>query len=121
MEHCIRAHRFRDASEQPESLEAKIVYDADKLDAIGAIGVARAVAYAVQAGMPVYAVPSKQFLETGKREADEPHSAYHEFQFKLKKIHGQLFTKKARQLGEERHRLMADYFGQLSAEITGRR
>ena len=36
--HCIRAHRFRDDREQPQPLEAKVLFDADKLDAIGAIG-----------------------------------------------------------------------------------
>ena len=39
--HCIRGHRFRSAT-RPESLEAKILFDADKLDSIGAIGIGRA-------------------------------------------------------------------------------
>lgn len=42
--HAIAAHRFR-TGPTPRSLEAKVLYDADKLDAIGAIGVARAFAY----------------------------------------------------------------------------
>jgi uncharacterized protein len=47
--HCIRAHRFR-GTEAPQSLEAKILFDCDKLDVLGAIGVARTVAYAALAG-----------------------------------------------------------------------
>ena len=39
--HCIRSHRFRENS-KPETLEAKVLYDADKLDSIGAIGIGRA-------------------------------------------------------------------------------
>ena len=47
VQHCIRAHRFRDDREQPETIEAKVLFDADKLDAIGAIGAVRVIAYAV--------------------------------------------------------------------------
>src|SRR3972149_6359381 len=50
VQHCIRAHRFRDGSEPPRTLEAKILFDADKLDVLGAIGIVRVVAYAVIAG-----------------------------------------------------------------------
>jgi uncharacterized protein len=49
--HCIRAHRYR-GEEQPNTLEAKVLFDADKLDVIGAFGVARTIGYAVQAGAP---------------------------------------------------------------------
>ena len=41
---CIRTHRFR-KNDQPESLEAKILFDADKLDVVGAIGIARTLVY----------------------------------------------------------------------------
>src|SRR4051794_1608633 len=47
--HCIRAHRFR-GTEAPSTLEAKILFDADKLDVLGAIGAARTVAFAALAG-----------------------------------------------------------------------
>jgi len=60
--HCIRAHRFRDDSDKPLTIEAQVLFDADKIDAIGAVGVARAVAYAVRAGMDVYAPPSDHLL-----------------------------------------------------------
>ena len=63
VQHCIRAHRFRDNREPPATLEAKVIFDADKLDVLGAIGVARVVAYATLAGQPIYAQPSARFLE----------------------------------------------------------
>ena len=47
--HCIRAHRYRDASE-PATLEADILFDADKLDSIGAVGIGRAFLFAGQIG-----------------------------------------------------------------------
>ena len=62
VQHCIRAHRYR-KDESPSTIEAKVLFDADKLDVIGAIGVVRALAYAFQIKVPAFAVPSKQFLE----------------------------------------------------------
>jgi uncharacterized protein len=121
VQHCIRAHRFRDGREPPQTLEARVLFDADKLDAIGAIGVARAIAYAAQAGQPAYALPSQRFLETGQTEPGEPNSAYHEFVFKLSKLKDRLYTPAARQIGEERHRYLEDFFNQLALEITGER
>jgi uncharacterized protein len=116
VQHAIRAHRFRDVSEAPQSLEARVLFDADKLDAIGAIGAARAVAYAAQHGQPAYAPPSQQFLETGRLEPGEPHSAYHEFCFKLRRIAERLHTPSARSLAAERHRRMTAFFEQLAEE-----
>ena len=115
--HCIRAHRFRDEVESPRTLEAKVVFDADKLDAIGAIGAARAIAYAVQAGQPAYAEPSDRFKSSGQREPGEPHSAYHEYIFKLRHIPGRLYTRTARLLAQRRSRFLAEFYEQLGAEI----
>lgn len=115
--HCIRAHRFRDKSEQPQTIEAKILFDADKLDAIGAIGVARALSYSVIEGLPIYAEPSDYFLQTGKTEPGEPHTAYHEHLFKLRKIKALLYTTTAQAIAEQRHRLMDEFFMQLAAEF----
>jgi uncharacterized protein len=120
VQHCIRAHRFRDDSEPPRTLEARVLFDADKLDAIGAIGVARAVAYAARLGQPAYAPPSERFLRSGQTEAGEPHSAYHEYCFKLVKLKERLFTTAARQIAEGRHQQMAAFFERL-AEEAGRR
>jgi uncharacterized protein len=122
VQHAIRAHRFRDDRERPQTSEARVLFDADKLDAIGAIGVARALAYAVQAGTPAYATPSAQFRQTGLLAPGETHSAYHEYLFKLRLLRERLFTATARQLAENRHRLMAEFFEQLAEEMqfTGR-
>jgi uncharacterized protein len=119
VQHCIRAHRFRDDANQPETIEAKVVFDADKLDAIGAIGVARAIAYAVRAGQPVYAQPSGRFMSTGKTEPGEPHSANHEYIFKLGLLKDRLFTKSAQLIASERHQFMVNFFDILAAEERG--
>jgi uncharacterized protein len=116
--HCIRAHRFRDDREPPQTIEAMVLYDADKLDAIGAIGAARAIAYAVHAGQPAYAPVSQQFIKTGSLEPGEPHSAFHEYVFKLRKISGRMQTRNGRELAEERDRFMTDFFQRLAEEAA---
>ena len=119
VQHCIRAHRFRDNTEEPQSIEAKILFDADKLDVIGAVGVARTIAFDVVVNQPIYAEPSERFLVTGEKEPGEPHSSYHEYLFKLSKIRDRLFTRTAQVLAEERHRFMDEYFERLGAEERG--
>lgn len=118
VQHCIRAHRFR-GSEMPATLEAQILFDADKLDVLGAIGVVRVVAYAALNGQPAYAQPSEQFLQTGAHAPGEPHSAYHEYLFKLRKIKNRLFTSTARAMAEQREQYLTEFFQQLSEEIAG--
>jgi uncharacterized protein len=119
VQHCIRAHRFRSTGEAPQTIEAKIIFDADKLDVLGAIGVARTVAYAAINGQPVYAPPSAQFLQTGEKEPGEPHSAYHEYVFKLRHIQSRLHTTAARTLAAERDTYLRQFFERLAAERCG--
>jgi uncharacterized protein len=120
VQHCIRAHRYRGA-EKPESLEAKILFDADKLDVIGAIGAARAIGYATLAGTPWYEEPSPQFLETGKEVEGEAHSAYHEHLFKLRKVRERMFTVTARKIAQERLKYLDEFFERLIDEWNGKR
>jgi uncharacterized protein len=117
VEHCIRAHRFRDDREHPQTLEAQVLFDADKLDAIGAIGAVRAVAYAVLDGQPLFAEPSAQFLATGEREPGEPHTPYHEHLFKLRKLKARMFTPTGRRIAQERHDYLENFFARLRAEL----
>ena len=116
--HCIRAHRFR-GTEAPRSLEAKILFDCDKLDVLGAIGVARTVAYAALAGEPLTGEPSEKFKTTRQKEPGEPHTPYHEFLFKLSRVKDQLHLASTRAVAEERHRYLAEYFDRLAAEVRG--
>lgn len=115
--HCIRSHRFRSA-EPPATLEARVLFDADKLDVVGAFGAARTIAYAVQAGAPIYVRPSERFLSSGEVEPGEAHSAYHEYWFKLRKILERLHTEPARVLGRERQAVLTAFFEALAAEAA---
>ncbi len=121
VQHCIKAHRYRNHGEAPRSLEAKVLFDADKLEVLGAIGVARTIAYAVQAGQPHFAPPSEKFLKTGEKEPGEAHSAYHEYLFKLIKVKDRLYTQTAKKIAKERHAFLVKYFEQLKAEMQGER
>jgi uncharacterized protein len=118
VQHCILGHRFR-SQQAPQSLEAKILFDADKLDVMGAFGAARTIGYAVQAGQPAFAEPSDEFLTDGRPQPGEPHSAYHEYLFKLRHVKERLFTEPARALGERRHQALVAFFEQLAAEARG--
>lgn len=120
VQHCIRAHRYR-GTEKPETLEAKIIFDADKLDVLGAIGAARVIGYATQAGTPWYVPPSEQFIKIGKEIEGEQHSAYHEHLFKLRKVRDRMFTDSAREIAQERLRYLDEFFERLIDEWNGKK
>lgn len=116
VQHCIISHRFREQA-RPETIEAKVLFDADKLDVIGAIGVVRALAYASQVKQPAYAAPSDMFLQNGTILPGEPHSAYHEYIYKLRNISELLFTQTARQIAQRRQAFLNEFFEELKREI----
>ncbi len=119
VQHCIRAHRFRHNGEEPSTIEAKVLFDADKLDVIGAIGAARTLGYALKAGTPFFSEPSPRFIQTGEEEPGELHSAYHEYLFKLRKISSMLYTEAGRHLAVQRQIFLNQYFDELAAEYRG--
>jgi uncharacterized protein len=116
VQECIIAHRYR-KNDVPGSLEAKVLFDADKLDVLGAIGVVRALAYAFQVRVPAFYEPSQSYLQNWEKEKGEPHSAYHEYLFKLKKISSILLTPTARLIAESRQKFLDDFFEELAAEM----
>lgn len=120
--HCIRAHRFRDASVQPQTLEARCLYDADKLDAMGAIGVMRTVAWAAHHGARLWHTPVAQIeADLAAGHALPVGAAYtpaHEFVYKLQRLYGTLHTESARALGRSRHATMVAFFAALDAELA---
>lgn len=118
VQHCIRAHRFRRNGEEPATIEAKVLFDADKLDVLGAIGSARTLGYALKAHTPFFSEPSVQFLKSGQEMPGELHSAYHEYLFKLRKLKDRLYTPTAQSIAAQRHRLMEEFFEQLSIEMS---
>lgn len=111
---AILSHRFR-VTRPPKTLEARVLYDADKLDAIGAIGVARAYAVAGQAGQSLWSPLRRSGGENGG------HTPVVEFQMKLGRLKDSLFTVAGRALAQERHAFMVSFFERLEQEVKGER
>jgi uncharacterized protein len=114
--HAIAAHRFR-TGPAPQTREAQVLHDADKLDAIGAIGVARAFAFAGHEGQRLWAQVLPGYQEN--EQTRDQHTPVHEYQIKLAKIQDRLLTESARRLAEQRHAFMVDYFARLEQEVRG--
>jgi len=121
VQHCILTHRFRAKEETPRTIEAKVLFDADKLDVLGAIGAARTIAFGALENQPIYADPSQKFLETGQKEPDERHSSYHEFLFKLRHVKDRMFTKSGKAMAQSRYTYLVNFYEQLQAEVHGER
>ena len=114
--HVIAAHRFR-SGPAPQTLEAKIVHDADKLDAIGAVGVARAFAYGGLNGQRLWGEVPPDYVENDATRHE--HTPVHEYKIKLTKIRGRLLTDSGRRLADERHAFMVAFFERLEMEVRG--
>ena len=117
--HCIQAHRFRDRSTQPQTLEAKCLYDADKLDCIGATGVGRAFAYAGARNNRLWTQPLADAPHPDEQPAGGDYTPLHEYAYKLRHVLSSLYTPTARGIGERRHGFMRRFFEQLDAEMAG--
>jgi len=114
--HCILTHRFRN-NNIPTSIEAKILYDADKLDAIGAIGIARAYAYAGEHNQQL--VTSFDSFSEDLAVDHNTHSPVKEYNVKLSKIKDKMLTDEGKRIAEGRDAFMHLYFSRLQDEIGG--
>ncbi|MCD6289504.1 MAG: HD domain-containing protein [Anaerolineae bacterium] len=115
---AIAAHRFR-AGPAPATIEAQCLFDADKLDAIGAIGVARAFAYGGKHGQRLWA-PLASIDPDGPEPPPSEYTPVHEFVRKLARLRDRLYTSTAREIAAERHAFMLAFYQRLEAEVEGR-
>jgi uncharacterized protein len=115
--HCIGTHRFR-GSTPPETLEAKILFDADKLDSIGAVGVGRAFLFAGEVGARLHN-PDINIEDT--RSYSKEDTGFREYTVKLSKIRDRILTPKGKQFADERHAFMEQFFEQFVKEYQGER
>lgn len=115
--HCIQSHRFR-GEIRPETKEAKVLFDADKLDAIGAIGVARAYLFAGEIGARLHN-PDNNITDTKPYSKDD--TGYREYMVKLRKIKDRILTDEGRRLAADRHDYMRNFFERFLEEHNGGR
>ncbi len=113
--HAIRTHRFRKAM-QPETLEAKILFDADKLDVTGAIGIARTLMYKADMAEPLYHVLPDGRISDGTEDLGP--SFFREYKFKLEKMYDRFYTKTGEAMARQRQRIAADFYESLYREVN---
>lgn len=103
------------------TLEGKIVQDADRLDAIGAIAIARTFTWGGAKGRPIHdpkepifhATTAEQYYQQGGR------TSINHFYEKLLHLKDRLHTPTAREIGEDRHRFMEKFLLQFEGEWVG--
>lgn len=116
--HCILTHRFRKSC-QPESIEAKILFDADKLDAVGALGIARTLMYKGDVAEPLYTLLPDGSICDGTVNP-EP-SFFREYHFKLKNLYDSFYTETGAALAQACRSAAQGFYESLYREVTSGR
>ncbi|GGE39829.1 phosphohydrolase [Pullulanibacillus camelliae] len=114
----IQTMSFKGGGRQPmQTLEGKVVQDADRLDALGAIGIARTFAYSGARGQLIYdpSITVREHL-THAAYRNEKSTAINHFYEKLLKLKVTMNTAYGQQLAEERHRFMLEYLDNFYKE-----
>ncbi|MBQ7139841.1 MAG: HD domain-containing protein [Clostridia bacterium] len=115
---CIRTHRFR-RNDPPATIEAKILFDADKLDVCGAIGIARTLMYSGAHDRPIYTTDPDGSISDGKGDTED--SFFREYRFKLEGMYDRFLTRRGAELAKERQKAAVDFYDALLAEVrTGK-
>lgn len=114
IKHAIEAHSFS-AGIEPRTLEARIVQDADRLDAIGAIGIARCLALGGAMGSEILNVDDP-FCK--KREPDDKKFMIDHFYVKLFKLESMMNTDAGKQIARERVLFMKEFLRVLEGEVV---
>lgn len=112
---CIETHRYRKRS-PPESIEAKILFDADKLDVTGAVGIARTLLYKGIVGEPLYTLCPDGLVSNG--EQDTAPSFFREYKFKLEHLYDAFYTKRAAEIARERQQAAVAFYDSLYREVS---
>jgi uncharacterized protein len=102
------------------TLEGQVVQDADRLDALGAIGIARTFAYGAHKGQPLYDPNVQPVLhESFAAYKSNKGNTLNHFYEKLLLLKDRLNTRSARKLAEGRHAFMEEFVARFLAEWNG--
>lgn len=112
---CIETHRFR-SNNPPKTIEAKIIFDADKLDVTGGIGIARTIAYKGVVAQPMYSVDNEGMVMSG--EGKEVPSFFREYHYKLKHIYDRFYTVEAKTMAKAREATAKEFYEGIYKEMV---
>lgn len=117
--HYIISHQYRNQN-IPKTIKAKVLFDADKIDSIGAVGIGRDFLFAGYLGHSMYTGNEKKLIELKKDQSytiDD--TAIMEYEFKLKNIKNKILTKTGKKIAKNRHDFMVAYFKRFWQEVKG--
>ena len=106
---CIQTHRYR-AATPPQSIEAKILFDADKLDAAGAMGIARTLMFQGKTGQPLYVRTADGAIDPAQE------SFYREYTVKLQRLYDRFYTAEGQRMARCAQAAAAAFFQALNSE-----
>ena len=112
---CISTHRFR-GDNIPETIEAKILFDADKLDVAGCLGIVRTLMYQGRMGNPIYSTDANGICDGMSPQESE--SFYKEYHFKLKNLYSKFYTPAAKRMAKKRRKIAAEFFSGLCSQVS---
>lgn len=107
---CVSKHRFR-SDNQPNSIEEKILFDSDKIDATGTIEIARTLLYKGNVGEPLYSVNFDGLVSDGSK--DKQPSFFQEYKFKLEKIYSQFYTARGKEIALQGQQSAVDFYEKM--------
>lgn len=112
---CIATHRFR-SNNPPKTIEAKILFDSDKIDATGALGIARTIFYKGTVGEPLYSINNDGTVSDGS--LDKEPSFFQEYKYKLENLYSKFFTSKGKEIASRRQSSAVSFYENILEEIT---
>ncbi len=125
--HCIESHRKRSGRTEPQTIEAKCLFDADKLDCIGAIGIIRSAFVSFDHKQEFYkevddieAYRRRNIRQDGTIIDPALHSSNLEYELSLKAVANRMYTETGKRLAKERAAFMDAFYDRLGKKLKGK-